>query len=110
MVITSDGAQRIAAAFEPLARSAGVEVPEAAARLAFSLYVGKEKSRPVPQKLVLRVIEVLRGRDLIFRSGGEVVTWSESEDCFQVMKPLAFCTWLPSSQGGQVVLHAGTKM
>jgi hypothetical protein len=109
MVIASDGAQRIAAAFEPLARTAGVEVPDAAARLAFSLYVGKEKSRPVPQKLVLRVIEVLRGRDLIFRSGGEVVTWSESEEGFQVMKPLAFCTWLPSSNGGAVVLHAGTK-
>lgn len=105
----NDGAQRMAAAFEPLARAAGVEVPEAAARLAYSLYVGKEKSRPVPQKLVLRVIEVLRNRDLIFRSGGDVVTWSESEKCFQVMKPLAFCTWLASSQGGAVVLHAGTK-
>lgn len=111
MVMSNDqeGVAMMAGAFAPLARAAGIEVPEAAARMASSLYVGKEKSRPVPQKLVPRVIDALRGRDLIFRMGDEVVTWCESMKGFQIMKPLAFCTWLPSTNGGQVVLHAGQK-
>jgi hypothetical protein len=103
----SDGASRVAAAFRPLAEAAGVEVPEAAKRLAHTLYVGRERSRPVPQKLIPRVIEQLHGRDLLFRMGGEVVSWCESERCFQPMKARAFVTWLPSSNGGQVFLHAG---
>lgn len=105
----NDGVARMAGAFAPLARAAGMEVPEAAARLASTLYVGKEKSRPVPQKLVPRVIDALRGRDLIFRMNEEVVTWSEIDKGFKIMKPLAFCTWLPSTNGGGVVMHAGER-
>lgn len=99
----------MAQAFAPMAAAAGVEVPEAARRLAQALYVGREKSRPVPQKLVPRIVDALRGRDLLFLQGGEIVSWCESERTFKPMKPHAFCTWLPSSNGGQVVLHAGER-
>lgn len=103
------GARAMAEAFAPLARAAGVEVPEAAAFLAAQVFVGKEKSRPVPQKLVPRIIDALRGRHLLFRRGGEIVYWDTTLERLKEMKPHTFCTWLPSSNGGKVVLHAGER-
>jgi hypothetical protein len=108
MVIGADnGANRaaeMAAAFAPMARAAGVPVPEAVAFAPPTIFVGGEKSRPVPQKYVPAVVDALRGRKLLFRRGGEVVFWSPTEERFKAMKPHGMVSWLPSAQGGGAVL------
>jgi hypothetical protein len=76
----SNRAAELAAAFAPMARAAGVQVPEAVAFSPPVIFVGGEKSRPVPQKYVPAVVDALRGRKLLFRRGGEVVFWSATEE------------------------------
>lgn len=104
---TTKGAQAMAEAFRPLAAAAGIEMPAEAAMLARSLYVGRERARPPIQHLIPHLVDVLRGRHLVFRRGGDIVYRDPAERRFLPMDAETFCTWLPSSQGGQVVLFAG---
>jgi hypothetical protein len=100
----SNRAAELAAAFAPMARAAGVQVPDAVAFSPPVIFVGGEKSRPVPQKYVPAVVDALRGRKLLFRRGGEVVFWSATEERFKPMKPHGLVSWLPSANGGGAVL------
>lgn len=102
--VIDDPVNRMAAAFRPLMQEAGVPLPEGQALVPPQVFVGGEKSRPVPQKYVPAVMDALRGRKLLFRRGGEVVFWSATEERFKPMKPHGLVSWLPSAQGGGVVL------
>ena len=101
--VIDDPVNRMAAAFRPLMQEAGVPLPEGQALVPPQVFVGGEKSRPVPQKYVPAVMDALRGRKLLFRRGGEVVFWSPTEERFKPMKPHGLVSWLPSAQGGGVV-------
>lgn len=112
MVISGDSsggdkAAAMAAAFASLASRGGMQIPEAAAMHARSLYVGRERARPPIQSLVPKMVDVLTGRDLVFRRGSEIIYRDPAEKRFLPMDAETLCTWLASPQGGQVVLVAG---
>jgi hypothetical protein len=99
-----DPASRLAAAFAPMARAAGMPLPEGVAFSPPQVFVGGDKMRPVPQKYVPSVADALRGRNVLFRRAGEVVYWSDTEERFKLMKPHGLVSWLPSAQGGGTML------
>lgn len=99
----------LAGAFAPLARAAGLGVPPEVAFRPPEVFVGGEKSRPVPQKYIPQIVDALRGRHLLFRRGSDIVSWSGHEKRFKLMKPNSLVSWLPSPNGGGVVLVRETK-
>lgn len=105
--VSGDKAAMMAEAFAPLAARGGMALPESAVLRARSLYVGRERSRPAPHKLIPQLCDVLAGRDLLFRRNGEIVYRNAAEKKFDVMDAETFCTWLSSPNGGAVVLFSG---
>lgn len=103
-----DRAAMMAAAFAPLAARGGMPIPEGAVLQARTLYVGRERMRPPVQQLVPKIVDVLTGRNLVFRRGEDQIVYRDpATKKFKAMDAETLCTWLPSPQGGQVVLVAG---
>lgn len=102
-----DKAATMAAAFAPLASRAGIPTPEGAVMQARMLYVGRQQARPPIQQLVPKLVDVLTGRDLLFRRGDDIVFRDPSTKRFVTMDAETLCSWVASPQGGQIVLVAG---
>lgn len=99
--------ERLADKLKPLHEAAGVTPPDQAAKLAPTLYVGKEKTRPAPYKVADELGKLLQGKDLLFMRAGELVTIDAVTGHCEPMDAETFVTWVVQRAG--IVLVAGYR-